>query len=544
MRFEPKLRRTGKEFLAIDSHTMGEPTRIILSGFPELEGATMMERKRFLETRYDEYRTALLLEPRGHRDMFGALLTDPVSPEADLGVIFMESGGYLNMCGHGSIGAATVAVEAGLVPAVEPYTTVVLEAPAGLIRASVKVSGGRAEEVSILNVPSFVYRENLEITLPDYGVVPVDISFGGSFFALVDSERVGLRIAPDNLSRLIDFGMRLLSKINATVSVRHPFLDITTVDLVEIYGKPTNPAADLKNVVVFGEAQADRSPCGTGTSAKLAYLYNAGKLGLGEEFVYESITGSLFRGEATQELLVDGRRAIIPKITGSAYVTGVNRLIVDEADPLAWGFLMGKEKEKKRRSPRSRVVAAAWKLFREKGYRETTLSEILSASGVSEPEFSAHFAGLDDLLHTLSDVFDERYAELALEMDPGLSAYEKLVLLNRELFALIEEKIPMDILGHLYSSQMIASGDRHLLDRNRLYYSLVGQIISDGQKNGDIASERSVEELVSAYALLERGLLYDWCVGQRRESLTQTGNALMPSFLSGLLLPRTVSVAT
>lgn len=338
-----KISDTGKVFRVVDSHTMGEPTRVIYDGFPPLKGKTMMERKEYVEQYYDNYRTALMLEPRGHRDMFGALLTEPADERADLGVIFMDSEGYLNMCGHGSIGSVTVAVETGIIQVDGSDSEVVLDTPAGIVRAKVTMEEGRVKEVSIHNVPSFLYKENVRLELEEYGMVTFDIAFGGSFFALVDSEEIGLEISPGNLDRLTDFGMRLKDKINSTMKIRHPYLNISTVDLVELYGPPTNPAADRKNVVIFGAAQADRSPCGTGTSAKVAALYAKGKLKLGEEFVYESITGSLFRGMAVQETQINGRRAIIPRITGSAYITGYNEWIVDEKDPLAYGFLMGRE---------------------------------------------------------------------------------------------------------------------------------------------------------------------------------------------------------
>lgn len=353
MDYLPKIKKAEKTFLAVDSHTMGEPTRIILQGFPELQGKTMMERKQFLENNYDHYRTALMLEPRGHRDMFGAVITEPVSKEADLGVIFMDSGGYLNMCGHGSIGTATVAVETGLVEVREPYTYVVLEAPAGIIRTKVKVEKGRAVEVSIMNVPAFLYKEDMKIDIDGYGVIPFDISFGGSFFALVDTEKIGITIEQKNLSSLTDLGMKLRKKINEKVKIVHPYLDINTVDLVEFYGKTDNPEADLKNVVIFGDAQADRSPCGTGTSAKLAYLYEKGKIDIGQEFVYESITGSIFKGIAAKETEISGKRAIIPQITGSAYITGLNQLILNDYDPLEYGFLMGEKQNKSVRAVQS-----------------------------------------------------------------------------------------------------------------------------------------------------------------------------------------------
>jgi proline racemase/trans-L-3-hydroxyproline dehydratase len=514
---------------------MGEATRIILDGFPELEGNSMMEKKQYLEKNHDDYRRALMLEPRGHRDMFGALLTDPVSEEADIGVIFMDSGGYLNMCGHGSIGSATVAVETGLVEMVEPYTTVVLEAPAGIIRAKVHVVEGKVKEVSILNVPSFLYKENQELELGEYGKISFDISFGGSIIALVDSEKIGISIEQKNLEKLTDFGMKLLDKINDNISVKHPYLDITTVDLVEIYGPSDKKGINKKNVVIFGEAQADRSPCGTGTSAKVATLYARGKLKLNEDFVYESITGSTFIGVATKELEIDGKVAVVPRITGSAYITGMNEWIIDDDDPLAYGFLMGKRVKKTEESNRSKIIAEAWKLFRTIGYEHVKMSEIAKCSDINMEELDTYFSSKEELLYTLSDVFDERYAELMLEMDCKLSSYDKLVLLNTELFTMIEENIPIDLLGFLYSTQMADSGNKHLLNRERLYYKFVSQIVEEGQKNEEFKKEESPDEIVNAYAMLERGLLCDWCIGKNQGNLMNMSRKLMPSLLKGLL---------
>ncbi len=334
-----------KSFQTVESHTMGEPTRIILGGFPDVIGKNMMEKKKYLAEHFDHYRKALMLEPRGHRDMFGALITEPVNKEADLGVIFMDSGGYLNMCGHGSIGTATVAVEAGLVEVSEPYTEVILDAPSGIIKTKVKVDNGKASEVSFLNVPSFLYRQNLHTTLPGYGEFSYDIAFGGSFFLLIDAEKKNLKLNMDNVEKLTTLGMQLLKKVNSEIKVKHPYLDIHTIDLCEFYGNPEQPSANKKNVVIFGGSQADRSPCGTGTSAKLAALYAKGEIGLKQPFVYESITGSLFQGMAVEETKISGYKAIIPRITGSAYVTGFNQWVLDEEDPLIYGFEFGNVQE-------------------------------------------------------------------------------------------------------------------------------------------------------------------------------------------------------
>lgn len=343
MSFNPTLNKERFEaaFTVVDSHTVGEFTRIVLSGFPELEGNTMMERKNFLVNHCDDYRTALMLEPRGHHDMFGAIVTEPISPEADLGVIFMDTGGYLNMCGHGTIGTATVAVETGLVPVTEPYTEVVLEAPAGIIRTKVKVENGKAVEVTLTNVPAFLYKDNLTVEV-DGVTIPYCISFGGSFFALVDASKLGYNIGPSAVPALQKLGMKMLEKINKEVQVQHPTLDITTVDLVEFYGPTPNPEnADMRNVVIFGEAQADRSPCGTGTSAKLATLYAWDEIKVGEEFRYESFTGSVFRGVIKEETTIADYKAVIPQITGSAYITGLGTYVIDPTDPLKYGFSIG-----------------------------------------------------------------------------------------------------------------------------------------------------------------------------------------------------------
>ncbi len=344
MDIHPRLLPYQHLIKTIDSHTMGEPTRVIYDGFPELPGDTMMQKKAYLTEHYDHLRSALMLEPRGHRDMFGALLTEPVHAEADFGVIFMESSGCLNMCGHGSIGAATVIVETGMKKVTEPYTEVVLDTPSGLIRARVHVAEGKAREVSILNVPSFLYLEKQRVKLPEWGEIRFDISFGGSFFAMINAEEIGLELEPGNIDRIEALGMELLNEINRSIPVKHPYLDINTVDLVEFYSHTGNEQANMKNCVVFGDGQIDRSPCGTGTSAKLATLYAKGELKLGEEFVYESITGSLFRGVAMSETEVAGYKAIIPQITGSAYLTGISQWILDENDPQVYGFLLGSHK--------------------------------------------------------------------------------------------------------------------------------------------------------------------------------------------------------
>lgn len=328
-----------KSIQAIDSHTMGEPTRIVVGGVPLIPGKTMPEKKAYLEEHMDNLRTAIMLEPRGHKDMFGSIITQPTREDADLGIIFMDGGGYLNMCGHGSIGAATVAVETGMVEVTEPYTKIILEAPAGLIKAKVKVKDGKAVETSIENVPSFLYKKDIEIELPDIGKILVDISFGGSFFVLVKASDLGVDIDPKNATKLSQIGLKIRDIINSTIKIEHPILKhINKVDLVEIYGPAKSTEATLQNVVVFGDGQIDRSPCGTGTSAKMAALYAKGLLKKGEEFVYESILGTMFKGRVLNDTKIGEYSGITPEITASAYITGFNHFVIDDSDPVKFGF--------------------------------------------------------------------------------------------------------------------------------------------------------------------------------------------------------------
>lgn len=326
----------------VDAHTSGEFCRVVIGGFPEPEGSTMIEKKKWLETNYDHVRTALMLEPRGHHDMFGAFLCEPVDKEAALGIIFMDTGGYLNMCGHCTIGGVTVAIEAGLVDSHEGENEVILEAPAGIIRTTAIVKGGKVQSVTLTNVPSFIYKDNLSAVI-DGVEIPYTISFGGSFFALVDTTKLSIgEINAKTVPEYIALGMKLRDEINKTVEIQHPTLDITEVDLVEFYGPTPNPdVATMRNVVVFGDAQADRSPCGTGTSAKLATLHGWGELAVGEEFIYESFIGSRFKGVIKEETKIGDFDAVIPMITGSCYLTGFGTYLIDQEDELKYGFLIG-----------------------------------------------------------------------------------------------------------------------------------------------------------------------------------------------------------
>ncbi|MFV0362292.1 MAG: proline racemase family protein [Suipraeoptans sp.] len=342
MEINPKLNLDAYEasFKAIDTHTVGEFTRILLSGFPELKGNTPIERKHYLAEHYDKYRQALMYEPRGHHDMFGAYLTEPIDKEADFAVFFMDTGEYLNMCGHGTIGSVTAIIEGGLVEAKEPFTEVILEAPAGIIKTKAEVKNGKVLNVTLTNVPAFLYKENLKTTV-DGMEITYDISFGGSFFALVNVDKLGIEINAKNIPSITDLGMKMMEQINKEVEMQHPTLDITSCDLVEFYSDKASEGADKKNVVIFGDRMADRSPCGTGTSAKLATLYARDEIKIGDPFVYESFIGSRFKGVIVEETKVGDFKAVIPQITGSAYVTGTGTYIIDGDDPLKYGFVVG-----------------------------------------------------------------------------------------------------------------------------------------------------------------------------------------------------------
>jgi len=342
MALNPKLNLDSFEavFKAIDTHTVGEFTRVLFSGLPELEGNTMIERKNFLAKHHDRYRQSLMYEPRGHHDMFGAYICEPIHPEADFGVIFMDTGEYLNMCGHGTIGSVTALIESGMVEAKEPYTEVVLDAPAGLIRTKAEVKDGKVLNVTLTNVPAFLYKENLKTTIGGREIT-YDISFGGSFFALCDVTQIGLKVEPKHIPALTKFGMELIKKVNTEQTIQHPTLDITSVDLAELYCPTDTPGCDYRNVVIFGNNMADRSPCGTGTSAKLAALHARGQIDIGQEFVYESFIGSQFKGVIKETAKVGEFDAVVPMITGSAYVTSEATYVIDPDDPLKYGFEVG-----------------------------------------------------------------------------------------------------------------------------------------------------------------------------------------------------------
>ncbi|MET3287669.1 UNVERIFIED_CONTAM: proline racemase [Brevibacillus sp. OAP136] len=332
--------KSRKMFSTVDTHTGGNPTRTVISGLPKLKGRTMSEKMLEMKAEHDWIRKLLMFEPRGHDVMSGALLVDPCHPEADIGVIYIETGGYLPMCGHDTIGFCTALVETGMIPVEEPVTTLKLDTPAGLVEVAIEVADGKARQVTFQNVPAFLY-DSIEVEVEGLGQVACDIAYGGNFYAITDARKIGLELVPSNASRIVEEAVRIRKAINTTVEVAHPEAPyIKGVTHVEFYAEPTHPEATVKNTVIVPPGGIDRSPCGTGTSAKLAVLFAKGEIGQGDEFVHESIVGSLFRGRVLATAEVGGLPAVVTQISGSAWIMGIHKFFIDERDELAEGFLL------------------------------------------------------------------------------------------------------------------------------------------------------------------------------------------------------------
>lgn len=329
-----------KVFTTIDTHTGGNPTRTLISGLPELKGNTMSEKMLHMKEEYDWIRKLLMNEPRGHDVMSGVLITDPCHPEADIGVIYIETGGYLPMCGHDTIGVCTALIEAGIISSVEPVTSLKLDTPAGLVEVDISVENGKAKEVSFCNVPAFLLKR-ISVDVVGIGQVEADIAYGGNFYAIIDADSIGLELVPENASTIIDNAITIRDTINEETEVLHPeYPFIKGLTHVEFFTKPTNKKAHIKNTVVVPPGGIDRSPCGTGTSAKLAVLHSNQEIALGEEFVHESIVGSLFKGYVLKSTSVNELDAVITRISGTAWMMGMHRFFYNDEDPLKEGFLM------------------------------------------------------------------------------------------------------------------------------------------------------------------------------------------------------------
>ena len=339
----------------IDAHAAGEPLRLIVSGFPSPQGKTMLGKREWVKRHADHLRRALMLEPRGHADMYGAILTEPVSPGSHAGVLFMHNEGYSTMCGHGIIAVTTIALERGLIDPGGDGSIVVYDAPAGTVRARAAAAvparcqpgasqvpgtcqARRVERVAFQNVPSFVLHAGLDVKLPK-GWARADVAFGGAFYAIVDAESVGMPIDVAHLPELRRVGMEIKGAIESTHDIVHP-LD---AGLRGIYGTiftgpPSDDSASLRNVTIFADAEVDRSPCGTGTAAVMAVVDAMGLLAEDQPFVHESLIHTRFTGRLASRTMVGDHHAIVPEIEGSAWITGEHTFLIDDTDPLREGF--------------------------------------------------------------------------------------------------------------------------------------------------------------------------------------------------------------
>jgi proline racemase len=330
----------------IDAHAAGEPLRLIVDGLPRPVGKTMLQKREWMRRHVDHVRRALMLEPRGHADMYGALLTEPVSPGSHAGVLFMHNEGYSTMCGHGVIAVTTIAIERGLLTEgerpQEHRRDLVLDTPAGTIHARARVVGStdqpRVDSVAFINVPSFVYSAGHAVKVGTREL-RVDIAFGGAFYAIVDTEAIGIPLEVPRLPELRRIATDIKASLERSASITHPAdPGLTGLYGVIFTGPPHDPEAHLRNLTVFADAEVDRSPCGTGTSAVMAVLDAMGLLPGGGAFVHESLIGTLFRGRVARRSQVGDLPAIVPEIEGSAWITGEHTFHINEDDPLREGF--------------------------------------------------------------------------------------------------------------------------------------------------------------------------------------------------------------
>ncbi len=327
-------------FSCIDGHTCGNPVRLVSGGAPPLRGDTMLDRRAHFLAEFDWIRTGLMFEPSGHDQMSGAILYPPTRPDCDVAVLFIETSGCLPMCGHGTIGTVTIALENGLIRPAEPGR-IVLDTPAGRVDVAYRQEGRFIEEVRLTNVPAFLYAEGLTAQVEGLGEIVVDVAYGGNFYAIVDPQKNYRDMADFSAGELVLLGRRLRDALNAGHEFIHPEKPaIRGLSHILWTGAPRDPQAQGRNAVLYGDKAIDRSPCGTGTSSRMAQLVAKGKLRVGDDYVHESIIGSLFKGRVEAAATVADRPAIVPSIAGWARVTGFNTIFIDDRDPFAHGFVV------------------------------------------------------------------------------------------------------------------------------------------------------------------------------------------------------------
>lgn len=327
-----------KTFFCIDAHTCGNPVRLVAGGGPILRGNNMMEKRLHFLQEFDWIRKGLMFEPRGHDMMSGSILYPPSDEANDIGVLYIETSGCLPICGHGTIGTVTIAIEQGLITPKVPGK-LRLETPAGLVLVDYVQEGKKVKSVKLTNVKSFLAAENLEVICPDLGTLHVDVAYGGNFYAIVDPQEHFTGLENYTAGQLISWSRELRKRLNENYTFRHPENEhIKGLSHLLWTGATISPDATARNAVFYGDKAIDRSPCGTGTSARMAQWYAKGKLRKGDRFIHESIIGSQFTGTIEEETTIAGKPAIVPGIEGWAMVTGYNTIILDDDDPYVHGF--------------------------------------------------------------------------------------------------------------------------------------------------------------------------------------------------------------
>ena len=325
-------------FFCVDGHTCGNPVRLVAGGGPQLNGANMVEKRAHFLAEYDWIRTGLCFEPRGHDMMSGAILYPPTRPDCDIAFLFIETSGCLPMCGHGTIGTVTMALERGLVTPREPGL-LRIDTPAGLVEARYVKDGDYVESVRLTNVPAFLHSTELTAEVEGLGEIVADVSYGGNFYAIIEPQKNFPGLEHVNPSDILRWSPKVRAAFRAKYEFVHPENPaINGLSHVLWTGTPTHPEAHAKNAVFYGDKAIDRSPCGTGTSARMAQWAAKGKLTVGDDFVHESIIGTLFKGRVEKAAKIGSRDGIVPSIEGWARMTGYNTIFIDDRDPLAHGF--------------------------------------------------------------------------------------------------------------------------------------------------------------------------------------------------------------
>ena len=334
------LDRYPDRIITIDSHTQGEPTRLLISGVGTLPGSTMKDKRDYFESRYDQVRMLLTREPRGHRGIMAAVVTEPVSPEGKFGLFYMDARRYPYLCGHATIGAVATLIEAGVLNVEGDDTVITVDTPSGPLDAHTRIRNGRVESVAIEMVPSFVFEIGRELEIDGFGKIPVDMVCVGGFFAMVSARSIGIELVPENSHRLIQLGMAVIEAANQALSVSHPERpEVNTVDVTQFYDE--NPQTGTgKSVVIYGESNIDRSPCGTGTTARMTLLHHQGKLGSGQVYKNAGPLGTVFEGRIVKTLTIGKFDGVVGQFRGNAQIIGYHQFVVDSNDPFPKGFLI------------------------------------------------------------------------------------------------------------------------------------------------------------------------------------------------------------